>query len=98
MKKDFVVSKREFSRVVKVPFEKAFSISNIKADFAKCGIHPFNPNAVKQSIIAPSLNWSSSSADDSSCNSATPCPSSSSSNLDGSLSLSVPSCDLIFSS
>ena len=92
-KKDFVVSKREFSRVVKVPFEKAFSISNVKAGFAKCGIHPFNPNAVDQSKIAPSLNWSSSSADDSSCNAATPCPSSSSSNLDGSLSLSVPSSD-----
>ena len=30
-KKDFVVSKREFSCVVKTPFEQAFSISNIKA-------------------------------------------------------------------
>ena len=35
-KNDFVVSKREFARVVKTHFEKAFSISNIKAGFAKC--------------------------------------------------------------
>ena len=30
-KKDFVVSKREFACVVKTPFEKALSMSNIKA-------------------------------------------------------------------
>ena len=54
-KKDFVVSKREFARVVKVPFERAFSISNIKAGFAKCGIHPYNPNAIDYSKIAPSF-------------------------------------------
>ena len=39
-KKDFIVSKREFTRVVKVLFEKAFSISNVKAGFVKCGILP----------------------------------------------------------
>ena len=47
-KKIFIVTKREFSRVVKSPFEKAFSIPNIKSVFAKCGIYPFNPNAVSK--------------------------------------------------
>ena len=37
-KKNFVVTKREFARVVKHPLDHAFSISNIKAGFAKCGI------------------------------------------------------------
>lgn len=64
-KKDFVVSKREFARVVKNPFEKAFSMLNIKAGFAKCGIHPFNPNAIDQSKVLPSFS-SSSSTDESS--------------------------------
>ena len=45
-KRDFVVSKRDFARVVKEPFEKAFSMSNIKSGFMKCGIFPFNRNAV----------------------------------------------------
>ena len=63
-KKDFVVSKREFARVVKTPFEKAFSMSNIKAGFKKCGIHPFDPNAVDQSKILPSFS-SSPSTDES---------------------------------
>ena len=63
-KKDFVVSKREFARVVKTPFEKAFSMSNIKAGFKKCGIHPFDPNAIDQSNILPSFS-SSPSTDES---------------------------------
>lgn len=50
-KKNFVVIKREFSRVLKVPFEKSFSIPNIKA---KSGIYPFNPNAVAKAKMAPS--------------------------------------------
>ena len=64
-KKDFIVSKREFARVVKTPFEKAFSMSNIKAGFKKCGIHPFDPNAIDQSKVLPSF-VSSSSTDESS--------------------------------
>ena len=64
-KKDFVVStKREFARVVKTPFEKAFSMSNIKAGFKKCGIHPFDPNAIDQSKMLPSFS-SSPSTDES---------------------------------
>ena len=38
-KKDFIVTKRDFARVVKEPFEMSFSISNIKSGFAKCGIY-----------------------------------------------------------
>ena len=64
-KKDFIVSKREFACVVKTPFEKAFSMSNIKAGFKKCGIHPFDPNAIDQSKVLPSF-VSSSSTDESS--------------------------------
>ena len=41
-KKNFVVSKRDFSPIIKSPFERAFSIPNIKAGFAKCGLCPFN--------------------------------------------------------
>ena len=73
-KKDFIVSKREFARVVKAPFERAFSISNIKAGFAKCGIHPFDPKAIDQSKIMQPLQGSSSSteSDLSSTNIGTP--------------------------
>ena len=59
-KKEFVVSKRVFARVVKTPFERAFSISNIKAGFAKCDIHPFDPDAIDQSKIMQPLESSSS--------------------------------------
>jgi hypothetical protein len=96
-KKDFIVSKREFARAVKTPFERAFSISNIKAGFAKCGIHPFDPNAIDQSKVMPSLPCSSSSTDESSSTgtdsrSATVNPGSSS--LDTSCTApSVPSSD-----
>ena len=63
---DFIVSKREFASVVKVPFERAFLISNIKAGFAKCSIYPFNPNVIDRGKLVPSLHYSSSSMNDSS--------------------------------
>ena len=53
-RKDFVVSKRDFARVVKEPFETAFSMSIIKKGFSKCGIFPFNPNAVDTVKMQPS--------------------------------------------
>ena len=53
-KKNFIVTKKEFSRVVKSPFEKAFSIPNIKVGFQKCGIYPFNPDVVPKSKMDPS--------------------------------------------
>lgn len=62
-KKDFVVSKRDFARVVKTPFERAFCISNVKSGFAKCGIYPFDPNAIDRSKIMQPLQGSSSSTE-----------------------------------
>ena len=56
-KPSFVVTKREFS---KVPFKRAFSITNIKAGFLKCGIYPFNPGAVERAKMLPSGSYSPS--------------------------------------
>ena len=53
-KKDFVVTKWEFARVVKAPFERSFSMSNIKSGFAKCGIYPFNQGAIDKSKFVSS--------------------------------------------
>ena len=51
---NFVVSKRDFGRVVKDPFEQAFSTPNIKAGFRKSGIFPFNRNVVDESKMLSS--------------------------------------------
>ena len=59
-KKNFVVTKREFSKVVKSPFENAFSIPNIKAGFSKTGIYPLNHDAIAKSKMKPSLVHGSS--------------------------------------
>ena len=53
-KKDFIVTKRDFARVVKEPFEMAFSISNIKSGFRKCGIYPVDRHAIQSSKVLPS--------------------------------------------
>ena len=53
-KKKFVVTKRKFARVVKHPLDQPFTISNVKAGFAKCGIYPFDPLAIENSINSPS--------------------------------------------
>ena len=60
-KKNFAVTKRAFSKVLKGPFEQAFSIPNIKAGFAKCGIYPFNPDAIAEYKMKPSSLYSDSS-------------------------------------
>ena len=54
-KKDYIVNKRGFSRVIESPFEKSFSIPNIKAGFAKFGVYPFNRNAVPIEKMIPSV-------------------------------------------
>lgn len=59
-KHNFVVTKREFAKVLKVPFERSFSITNIKAGFMKCGIYPLNPNAVSKQKMIPSALYGSS--------------------------------------
>ena len=38
IKRNFVVRKKKFASIVKEPFEKAFSMTNIRAGFKKCGI------------------------------------------------------------
>ena len=49
-----IVSKREFSIILKSPFEQAFSIPNIKAGFIKTGLYPLNSDAVAKSKMIPS--------------------------------------------
>lgn len=61
-KKDFIVSKREFARVIKQPLDQAFSISNVKSGFAKCGVYPFNPNAIAKNKMVPSSVHSASNS------------------------------------
>ena len=84
-KPNFVVSKRDFARVFKGPFERAFSITNIKSGFSKSGIFPFNPDAVATAKTVPSALYrsplsslSSSPSTPQSSTSSTPCPPSSS--------------------
>ena len=73
MKNNFIVTKREFSRIVKHPLEQVFSIPNVKAGFAKSGIYPFNPDAVaKHKLIPSSLHGSFSSTSDSESSSLYP--------------------------
>ena len=70
-KKNFV-TKKEFSKVVKTPFEKAFSIPNVKAGFKKCGIYPFNPDVVPAVKMTPSTVHKSLLSSFSSSDSSTP--------------------------
>ena len=53
-KKFFIVTKCDFARIIKSPFERVFSIPNVKAGFAKCGIYPFNRDAVPVNKMIPS--------------------------------------------
>ncbi len=49
-----MASKRDFARLIKPPFERAFSIPNIKSGFAKCGLCQFNRNQVPVMKMMPS--------------------------------------------
>ena len=62
-KKNFIVSKRDFARVVKEPFEFSFSMVNLKNGFSKCGIFPFDRNAVSSDKMAPSTIYQQNSDD-----------------------------------
>ena len=64
MKHSFVVTKREF---ICVPFEKAFSITNIKAGFSKCGIYPYNQDPIARNKM---LHYSSMLSPIDSCTSS----------------------------
>ena len=64
IKKKIIVSKHEFASVVKEPFEKAFSMSDVKAGFSKTGIYPnaINTDKMKPSEFYTPLNASGSSS------------------------------------
>ena len=59
---------------MKTPFEKAFSIPNVKAGFKKCGIYPFNPDVVPAVKMTPSTVHKSLLSSFSSSDSSTPDP------------------------
>ena len=48
---DLWISKSNVSRFLKQPFEASMSLQNIKAGFRKCGIFPFNPNAIDKTQL-----------------------------------------------
>ena len=73
-KPSIMVTKREFSKVIRVRFERAFSITNIKAGFAKCGIYPFNPDAIQKAKIVSSPACGESSTDQSTTSSRSQTP------------------------
>ena len=51
IKSDLWVAKRNISGVFKVIFERSFTMSCITEGFKKCGIFPFNPNAIDKSLL-----------------------------------------------
>ena len=48
---DVWVSKSNIARMLKQPFESSMTLQNIKAGFKKCGICPYNPNAIDKSQL-----------------------------------------------
>lgn len=48
-----IVNKWEWPGLFKDAYDKAFNKSNIKAGFQKCGIAPFNANAIPNDAFAP---------------------------------------------
>lgn len=51
MKGNFWVPKKNIPRMLKGPFESSMTMENIKAGFRKCGIYPFNPNAIDKTLL-----------------------------------------------
>ena len=48
---DLWISKSNVARIIKQPFEASMTIQNIKAGFRKCGIFPYNPNAIDKTQL-----------------------------------------------
>ena len=48
---DLWISKSNVARIIKQPFEASMTMQNIKSGFRKCGIYPFNPNAIDKSQL-----------------------------------------------
>ncbi|KAK4324211.1 hypothetical protein Pmani_005213 [Petrolisthes manimaculis] len=51
IKGNFWVPKKNIPTMLKGPFESNMTMANIKAGFRKCGIIPFNPNAVDKTLL-----------------------------------------------
>ena len=49
LKGDLWIPKKQVPRIIKKPFEDSMSLTNIKAGFRKCGVAPFNLNALDKS-------------------------------------------------
>ena len=47
-------SQKNLSAIFKEAFDNALVVSNIKNGFQKCGIMPFNPDAVDKNTLMPS--------------------------------------------
>ena len=48
------ISKKNFLAIFKEAFDKALVVSTIKKGFRKCGIMPFNPDAIDKNRLMPS--------------------------------------------
>ena len=51
LKGDLWITKTNVARMLKDPLENSLTIPNIKSGFRKCGIHPFDPNAIDKSHL-----------------------------------------------
>jgi hypothetical protein len=49
------MNKHAFLQAIEEPFNMAFTVENIKKSFEIVGLHPFNPNVIKTSKMAPSI-------------------------------------------
>ncbi|VDI05779.1 Hypothetical predicted protein [Mytilus galloprovincialis] len=51
LKSDLWVSKKNVSSIFKVIFERSFTMACITQGFKKCGIYPFDPNAIDKTLL-----------------------------------------------
>ena len=56
------VGKKDFARVFGQAYLRAFTPETIKAAFSATGLHPFNPNAITEKQMKPSLPTSTESS------------------------------------
>jgi len=55
-KSPLTVSKKSFTPLFKEAYERALSVSTIKKGFRKCGIVPFDPEAIDKKRLMPNNN------------------------------------------
>lgn len=51
LKSDLWISKKQVSGMFKIIFEKSFTMNCITEGFRKCGIYPFDPNAIDKTLL-----------------------------------------------